>query len=374
MRSMQGTLIAKQVQSQPMKKLLYLCLLPLIGLSMACNGTETTQAAPANGAASARPAMAVEGFVAQAQRLESIVHATGTLLPNEVVEITPERAGQLESLHFEESSLVRKGALLAKIDDEELKAQLNKLQIQVRMAEREAERGRELRKIEAIPQDELERLENAVDQIEADIALTEVQIAKTSVYAPFSGIIGLRNVSLGAHVSPSQSIVQLQQINPLKVEFDVPERYLQDIAKGQKVTFDIVGFDDPFVATIYATAVNITPTTRTFKVRARCSNPNRLLKPGNFAKVEVVTGVDENAVMLPSDAVIPVIEGQKVFVATGGKVEERMVETGVREGIMIQILSGVQPLDTVIVSGLLAVSAGMPIQISQMVAYDKHLN
>ena len=324
--------------------------------------------------ASAPRAMQVEGFVAKAERLENIINATGSLLPNESVAISPERAGKLAKIFFKESSHVRAGELLAKIDDQELVAQLDKLKVQERIAIKEEERGQELRKIEAIPQDEFERLVNTREQIQAEMKLIGVQIEKTEIRAPFSGLIGLRNLSLGAYVTPSQSIAELQQTNPLKLEFDVPEKYMLQVNKGQKVAFDVVGFEDPFEAIIYATSVEVMANTRTFKVRARSANPKGVLRPGNFAKVDVITGVNEQAIMVPSDAVIPSIAGQKVFVSKAGQVEERMVETGTRSGIMIEVMSGLMENDTVIVSGLLALSAGMPIQISNLVDYKTHLN
>lgn len=350
---------------------LYLSLLLFTVLSCSSESEPGTQVpAPAPETRS----MQVDVYVAKEKVLENIINATGSLLPNEAVQVAPERAGKLNEIYFKESSFVQQGELLAKIDDEELQAQLNKLLVQERMALREEERGEELRKIDAIPRDEFERLQNTREQIQAEINLVKVQIDKTNVRAPFSGTIGLRNVSLGAYVSPSQSIVELQQTDPLKLEFDVPEKYMREVHSGQKVTFNIVGFDDPFTATIYATSSEIAPTTRSFKVRARCNNPNGLLKPGNFAKVEVITGVNNQAIMLPSDAIVPVIDGQKVFVAKSGKVEERLVTTGIREGIMIEVTSGVEANDTIIVSGLLAVAAGMPIGIGQVITYDSHLN
>ncbi len=356
-----------------MKRIFYCGAYLFLSLVSSCSSVSGDEPKKAN-PTPPRMTMAVEGFVAQEQRLESIVNATGSLLPNELVQISPERAGKLIHLPLKESTFVKKGTMLAKIDDQELQAQLNKLNVQLRMAAKEAERGRDLRKIEAIPLEELERLENAQEQLEADISLTEVLLEKTNIRAPFSGLLGLRNVSLGAYVTPSESIVSLQQINPLKVEFDVPEKYMQQVNIGQKVTFEVVGFSEPFVASIYATSANVTPSTRTFKVLARCANPGGRLKPGNFAKVEVITGVNEHAIMLPSDAVIPVISGQKVFVAEGGKVSERLVETGMREGTMIEIISGVQVQDTVIVSGLLALSEGMNVTVSEIVSYSTHLN
>lgn len=346
----------------------------MVSAMISCQSSEEDKPATPVAPTPASRAMDVDVFVAREQHLESIINATGSLLPNESVQVVPERAGKLVSLHFQEASFVNEGDLLAKIDDLELNAQLNKLKVQESIAIREEERAAELRKIDAIPQDEFERLQNSREQIQAEIKLTEVQLEKTNVKAPFSGIVGLRNVSLGAYVGPSQSIVELQQTNPLKLEFDVPEKYMQLIKPRQKVSFEIVGFEQPFTATVYATSTDVTPSTRSFKVRARCPNPNGLLKPGNFAKVEVITGTNEHAIMLPSDAVVPVIDGQKIFLAKSGKVEERLVTTGIREGIMIEIVSGVNPNDTVIVSGLLSVAPGMPLRVANIVDYSTNID
>jgi len=342
-------------------------------LQMNCSSDEKSESQTSIPAPTTGP-MAVDVYVAQEQILQNIINATGSLLANESVDIGPERAGKLVKLYFTESSYVKKGQLLAKIDDEELNAQLNQLKVEESMAIREEERAAELRKIDAIPQDEFERLQNSREQIQARIDLTQVQINKTNIKAPFSGLVGLRNVSLGAYVSPTQSIVELQQTNPLKLEFDIPEKYMREVDIGQKVSFEIIGFDEPFSATIYATSTAIASSTRSFKVRARCSNPKGLLKPGNFAKVEVITGTNSHAIMLPSDAVVPVIDGQKVFVAKSGQVEERMVTTGIREGIMIEVISGISHNDTIIVSGLLSIAPGMPVQVGEIVEFNTHLN
>ncbi len=355
-------------------KLDTLLLLLSVPLLLRCSYLGKGEEVPRSVASSPPPVTQVDGFVTQEEILQNVVNATGSLLPNESVQIGPEQAGKLVAIYFKESSYVKEGALLAKIDDRELKAQLEKLRVQERMAVKEEERALALRKIEAIPQDELDRLTNTREQIQAEINVIEIQLDKTQIRAPFSGLVGLRQVSLGAYITPSESIAELKQIHPLKLEFDVPEKYMTDIHSGQKVTFSIVGFTEPFTATIYATSTDVTPSTRSFKVRAQCPNPGGALKPGNFAKVDVITGINEHAIMVPSDAVIPVIDGQKVFLAKAGLVEEKMVETGTREGTMIEIRSGLTANDTVIVSGLLALSQGMPVGVENIVEYANYLN
>jgi membrane fusion protein (multidrug efflux system) len=316
----------------------------------------------------------VDGYIVENETLEAIVYATGSLLPNESVSISPERPGKLQKILFHESAYVQKGQLLAKIDDEELVAQLEKLHLQKTMAAKEEKRGKELLAISAISQEQYDQWLHTLEQIQADIHLLKVQIEKTNIRAPFSGLLGLRNISLGAYVNPSQSLVELRQLNPLKLEFDVPEKFMQEIRVGQQVTFEVVGFKTPFTAEIYALSPEISPTTRSFKVRARCPNPNRTLKPGNFAKIEVVTGINKHATMVPTDAIIPVIDGQEVFVIQQGRAETRAVITGNRKGIMIEIVEGLEAGDTVIISGLLSISNGAPVGVSRVVDYKKALH
>ena len=343
-------------------------------LILSCNLGEENQTGQNSVQASSPRTMMVDGYVVVAEKLEQIVNATGSLLPNESVAISPERPGKLKEILFTESSYVKKGNLLAKIDNEELIAQLQKLELQEQMAAKEDARGKELLDISAISQEQYDQLLHTLNQIKADINLLKVQIDKTNVRAPFSGLLGLRNVSLGAYITPAESLVELQQINPIKLEFDVPEKFMRDIQAGQEVSFSIVGFNEPFQARIYATAPEISRTTRSFKVRARCPNTKGVLKPGNFAKVEVVTGVNTEATLVPTDAVIPVIDGQQLYVINNGLAEARSVVTGERRGIMMEIVEGVQPGDTVIVSGLLSISDGAPVAASSLVDYSKSLN
>lgn len=347
------------------------CILLTIGCQESKNGSSPSGGPPPS---RAPRVMNVDGFIAKGERLESVISATGSLVANESVQITPERAGKLEEILFRESSIVRKGNILARIDDDELQAQLNKLKLQEQMAIREEARGKQLLDIQGISKENYDRLVDELEQVRADIKLVEVQISKTDIRAPFSGLLGLRAVSVGAYVSPSTPIVDLQQTNPIKLEFDVPERYMRDLKIGQSVTFSVVGFAEPFDASIYAMATEISSTTRSFKVLARCQNASGTLKPGNFAKVDVTTGVNENAVLIPTDAVIPVIDGQQVFMVKDGKSISSMVNTGERRGAMIEIVDGVSPGDTVIISGLLSLSESMPVNIATIVDFDPQIH
>jgi membrane fusion protein (multidrug efflux system) len=178
--------------------------------------------------------------------------------------------------------------------------------------------------------------------------------------------LGLRQVSQGAYVTPNDIIIELKQISPIKLEFEVPERYLVQVKEGQTLEFTIVGSDQIFTAKVYAIGTEISPLTRTFKVRATAKNSNNTLKPGQFARVSLVTGINENAIMVPTDAVIPVLDGKQVYLVRNGRVIAQKVETNERSAEMIEVVTGLEIGDTVAVGGLLALSDGGLIRINQI--------
>lgn len=351
--------------------LLFLCVLPFL---IACNalqkdknagsgeeGTEESSAAPPP--ARATP---VDGFVVRTSSLEQIINSTGNLIAYESVDISPERSGKLESLHFDEAGYVEKGTLLAKINDEELQAQMHRLEVNLELAKKEVARGRELLAIQGISQEELDRLINRVDEINAEQKLVQIQIEKSKIFAPFSGVLGLRQISEGAYITPTTVLVQLKQLNPIKLEFDVPERFLSRVREGQTLQFTTEGSDKKNQARVYAIDTEISSATRTFKVRATARNSNRTLKPGQFARITLVTGTDPNALLVPTDAVIPVLDGKQVYVARKGRAIATSVVSEDRQSARVQIISGLEAGDTVIVSGLLSLTDGTPVVVDRI--------
>ncbi len=352
----------------PIMKLSDVILITVVLLISNCGAKEKTSGpAPASNANRGPRAVAIDGYVVRYDTIENIINATGSLIAYEAVDIRPERAGKLVKLDFQESSFVRSGTLLAKIDDSELIAQRNRLSINLDLAEKEVARGKELLAIQGISQEEIDRLVNRVEEIKAEQTILDVQIEKSRITAPFSGILGLRQMSRGAYATPSDVIVELRQISPIKLEFDVPERYLVKVKKGQELEFTIVGSERLFKARVYAIDTQISPTTRTFKVRATSENRDNLLKPGQFAKVTLVTGVDNRAMLVPTDAVIPILDGKQVYVLNKGRAIARPVQTGNREASRVQITEGLQTGDTVVVSGLLSLSDGTAVSLSNLV-------
>jgi len=320
-------------------------------------------------AAAALPARAtpVDGFVVRPSPLEQIINATGNLIAYESVDISPERSGKLESLHFEESAYVEKGTLLAQIDDEELQAQMHRLEVNLELAKKEVARGRELLAIQGISQEELDRLINRVDEINAEQKLVQIQIDKSKIYAPFSGVLGLRQISEGAYITPTTVLVQLKQLNPIKLEFDVPERFLSRVREGQTLQFTTEGSNQTNQARLYAIDSEISSATRTFRVRATAGNSNRTLKPGQFARITLVTGTDPNALLVPTDAIIPVLDGKQVYVARKGRAIATSVISEDRQSAQVQIINGISAGDTIIVSGLLSLTDGNPIVVDRII-------
>ncbi len=322
--------------------------------------------APGGGGAQAVRVVGVEGFLAIPNTLERSVESTGNLIPNESVAIRSERSGRLVNLRITESSRVNAGQLLAQIDDSELRAQRDKLNIRKSYLEKELVRDKELVMIQALPQEQVDLKENEIEQIVADIKLLDIQIRKSAITAPFSGLIGLRQVSPGAYLTPADVLAELQQIDPIKLEFDIPEKYLGQVKIGQEVAFEITGSAERHVAKVYAMSTEVAPDTRTFKVRANAPNASQKLKPGMFARVRLITAVSNNVVMVPTDAVVPTLEGQQVFVIMNGKAAARPVITGDRKEAYLEISSGLNVGDTVIITGLMGIAEGTAVKITRV--------
>lgn len=336
-----------------------------IVLFYGCSQKQETPAA-GNPASRGPQSVLIDGFITSPKALEQIINATGNLIAYESVEIRPERAGKLVSLNFRESSYVQKNTVIGQIDDDELQAQKERLSINLELAEKEVARGKELLAIQGISQEELDRLLNRVADIKAEQSILDIQINKSKIRAPFSGILGLRQVSQGAYVTPNDVLVDLKQISPIKLEFDVPERFLTQVKEGQSLEFTIVGSDRVFGAKVYAIGTEISPLTRTFKVRASAQNPNNILKPGQFAKVSLVIGTKKDAILVPTDAVIPVLDGKQVYLVRNGRVIAQKVTSNDRSSEMVEIVEGLEIGDTIAVGGLLALSDGAAIRINQI--------
>lgn len=296
--------------------------------------------------------------------LDFNVRVTGSVIADENVTLNSEVSGVIEAIHFEEGMRVARGQLLVSLNDDELEAELEKLAYNKKLYEDAEFRQRQLLKNEAISREEYEVALNILNTSLADIKLLETRKAKHQIRAPFTGTLGLREVSVGSYVTPGVDIVSLYKMDPIKLDFQIPGRYLKEVNVGDKLSFTVEAYDEPFEGEIYAIEPEIDPRTRSIQLRARSANPNRKLLPGQFAKINLVLQEIEEAIMVPSIAVIPELNTTKVFVFSEGKVLSRIVETGIRNKDEVQVISGLKPDDVVITSGLLQIRNGMEINVN----------
>jgi membrane fusion protein (multidrug efflux system) len=311
----------------------------------------------------ASKAVTVGGIVVQPRLLENRISSTGTLEANEEVQLRSEMPGRIISISFEEGTLVRKDQILVKINDQELQAQLKKLQLEKNLAQDDVYRKQKLLELKAVSQEEYDKSANQLGIIDAQIELLKSQIAKTEIYAPFNGMIGLRHVSPGEYVSSSTPVALLIQGDPIKIEFSIPEKYRDKLKKGTPIRFTVEGVDSTFTGKVFAFEPKVDPSTRNVTVRAICPNPQNLLVPGSFAKVMIVLESIPGAMVIPSEAIIPQLNGEKVFVSSQGKAVSRIVTTGIRTEREVEVTGGLAPGDTVILTGLLQIREGMDIRI-----------
>jgi membrane fusion protein (multidrug efflux system) len=310
--------------------------------------------------------LSVEGFVVERHTVSEDIEVPGSLLPFEETQIRAEVSGRIIQLNIKEGSLVAKGTLLVKLFDQDLQAQLKKLTVQLEIAEKTVERQRELLAINGISQQDFDLSALNVDNLKADIETTKIAISKTEIRAPYDGRIGLKSVSLGSYISPSDLITSLRQIDQLKLEFAIPEKYAKNITEGYVVQFRVDGGEQTHYASVMATEGNVEQTTRTLKVRAVVREKHPELVPGVFAKVNLQLGKDAKAMMVPSQAVIPQARNKQVILFHKDSASFVVVETGVRDSSYVQILSGLKVGDTVITTGLMAIRPKVKLKVTKV--------
>lgn len=307
--------------------------------------------------------MNVQGIVAKTQKLSNVIYATGTVQANEEVNMRAEITGRVTRINFKEGSKVSKGDLLIKLNDTDLRAQLQKLRSTKALNESNEFRAKKLLDIEGISRQEYEQVQNQLAGVNADIDVVEAQIAKTEMRAPFSGVIGIRNISEGSIVSPSDVIVSIQQIDPVKIDFSIPEKYINNVKKGDAITFTIEGSDEHFTATVNAIEPKIDPNNRRVIIRAVSENSQGKIFPGAFARVQLSMEEIDNAILIPTQAVVPALKGQNVFIVKNGKAQQQPIETGIRNDSAVQVIKGLSPNDTVIVTGILQLKPQTPVNV-----------
>lgn len=306
----------------------------------------------------------VKGVVLKTATFNNILSLSGSIEANEQVEIRSEISGIVESINFQEGSYVKKGQLLFKVNDIELKAQLRQATTKEGLAAENARRAKLLLEKEAISQEEFDvsRADYAFTQ--AQTQLIKAQIAKTAVKAPFSGKIGLRSISTGTFITPAILVTKLVNTEKIKITFSIPEKYANKVKSGSEIGFTVSGSDKVYTAKIYAIEPEIEISTRTLQIRAIADNKDGKLFPGTFADVKLPLAIINDAIIVPSEAIIPVQGGKKAFITNMGKAKQVLVEADARTDTSILILSGLKAGDTLITSGIMYLKNESPIKIN----------
>jgi membrane fusion protein (multidrug efflux system) len=304
--------------------------------------------------------------VVKASTFDTKIMATGTTLSNEEVDLKPEASGKITQLLFKEGDKVTKGELLLRLNASDLFATLKKLELQQKLASDKEGREKKLLDIKGISQEEYDAALNALQGVEADMEFTKAQISKTEIRAPFDGVIGLKSVSEGSYVSPTVKIASIQQVDPIKIDFFIPEKYSGVVHKGEKVHFKLQGQVEQFEGQIYAIEPKIDLATRTLQLRATCPNKQGKILPGSFAKIELVLKETNNTLLIPTEALVPVLKGQNVFLYKNGTAQSRKVETGARTDAAIEITSGLEAGDTLITTGIMQIKSGAAVKVTEI--------
>lgn len=321
-------------------------------------------AAPAgqNGGGNAEP-LVVNVVQLKKETLNNQLQVSGTILPNESVDIKPEISGLVTKVNFKEGQYVTKGTPLVYLNDNELQAQYQRLQYTQKLVQTQESRQKQLLAREAISQEEYDIVLNQYNTALSDIKLVQAQLEKTVIRAPFNGRLGLRQVSEGAVINAANIIVSIVNIDPIKLEFSIPERYAGLVAEGSSIYFSSESSTEEVEGKVYAFEPQIDAATRTIKLRAQSPNKSGKYLPGMFVKIRFVLDVKEDALLVPAESVIPELSGYKVFVVgADGNAEQRMIEIGTRTDTQVQVISGLKEGDLVLTTGVMQVRQGMPVK------------
>ncbi|MEP7233573.1 MAG: efflux RND transporter periplasmic adaptor subunit [Ginsengibacter sp.] len=315
-------------------------------------------------------ALSVEGYLVQSSVLNSSIDVAGSLLPFEETEIHPEVSGKVVMLSIKEGGIIKRGTLLARLFDGDLQAQLHKLNVQLAIAKKTQDRQSDLLKIGGISQQDYDLSLLNVSTIEADMQVLNASINKTIIRAPFDGKIGFKNISIGAYVTPATIVTTIRQTSKLKLEFSVPEKYTSKIQIGNSISFTTESSSKKYNAKIIATESGITAENRSLKVHAIVENTDKNITAGSFATVNFDMGNNNDAILIPTQAIIPEARDKKVIVYKNGSADFNVVVTGERDSARVEILKGLAVGDTIITTGLLSIKPGSKISLSSIKKQD----
>jgi membrane fusion protein (multidrug efflux system) len=316
------------------------------------------QSGPKNSAPSGP--LSAELFIVKSAPFSQPLSTIGTLRANESVTLVSELSRRLVKIEIQEGSEVAAGAVLFKLDDSDLVAQLGEIQARMKLAVINKARADNLLPRKAISQQEFDSSTSELNLLEAQLNTQQVQISKTEIRAPFAGRVGVRRVSEGAFVSPTTPLITLQDVSRIKVDFPLPERYSGEVKIGQKFSFTVAGSGQVFQGVVTVLEPAIDAATRSLLVRGLCSAPQGLL-PGGFAEVTLTLDALAHGFMVPSQAIVPSPRGAGLYVIADGKARLQPVEIGIRTDDAVQILRGVNEGDVVATTNLLRIRPGLEV-------------
>lgn len=309
----------------------------------------------------------IEGFVVRSSVLTEQITATGTLVPDEETQLHPEASGRVTYINLPEGRAVRKGTVLLRIFNEDLQTQLRKLETQLKQAEITEKRLAELIAVKGVSQQEYDLAALQVQNLRNEMDLVRINITKTELRAPYDGVLGLRSISPGAYVTPATIATTIRSGGGLKLDFAVPEKYSSLIHQGLAVQFTVEGQpENKYTAVVLATEQRVAADSRNLQVRAAVKGNGARLLPGTFAEVNLALGSNLRALMIPNQAIVPQARDKKVFVSRNGHAKMVTVKTGVRQSDKIEIISGLEPGDTIAVTGILFLKPDAPLQFSKV--------
>ncbi len=332
----------------------------------ACGSKEKKSSTGAATGTAKQPPLSVEVTVLTEMPISNTIEVPGSLMAFESTEIRPEVSGRLVRLNVKEGSFVPQGTLLAKLYDADLQAQLRKLQVQLKIAKQTENRQSQLLKIQGISQQDYDLSLLQVHNISADIEIIKTTINKTNVVAPYSGKLGLKNISPGAYVTPATIISTINKVDQLKLQFSIPEKYGSLIKTSQELLFSVDGNTKTFRASVMATDGTINEETRNLTVRAVVNSTDADLIPGAFANVKITLGKGETALMIPNNALTPQGRKKFVYLFNNNKAISKEITTGIRDSLNIQVLSGLKLGDSIITTGLLFLKPEADVKISKV--------
>lgn len=328
-------------------------------------GPSTSGAAASTPVAVTTPAVSVEAGKVERLVLPQGITAVGSLRSDESITLRPEVAGRISAIQFREGERVAKGTPLIKLDPSISQAELQQAQANMTLAKAKYDRAIDLQGKGFVSGQAKDEAENNLKVTEAALALAQAKLAKLSIAAPFSGIIGLRSVSVGDYVKEGADMVNLEAIDPLKVDFRVPEIYLSQIKVGQSLTMNLDAMPGKtYEAKVIAINPLVDAAGRAVVIRAQVRNQDTTLRPGMFVRVRLLTHDTQQALVVPEQAIVPQGDEWFVYRVVAGKAQRTKVEIGQRRDGKAEVVKGLSDGDVVITAGQLKIREGVPVQVA----------